>query len=87
MSTGLQMECPKGTHGRTAPRLGLAVKHGMDTLAGVIDGDCRGKTKILLMNHGEHKFTVTTGDGMAQLIFEHNSNEAMEEVDLLTTTE
>ena len=35
--TGLAVEIPPGFYGRIAPRSGLAVKHGIDTLAGVID--------------------------------------------------
>ena len=40
--TGIQIEIPKGYYGRVAPRSGLAVKKGIDVLAGVIDSGYRG---------------------------------------------
>ena len=35
--TGIAISVPPGTYGRIAPRSGLAVKHGIDIGAGVID--------------------------------------------------
>ncbi len=37
--TGLAVAIPHGFYGRVAPRSGLAVKLGLDVLAGVIDSD------------------------------------------------
>lgn len=37
----LQVAVPEGCYGRVAPRSGLALKHGIDTGAGVIDADYR----------------------------------------------
>ena len=34
--TGISIEIPKGYYGRVAPRSGLAVKNGIDVLAGVL---------------------------------------------------
>jgi len=39
--TGISMEIPEGFYGRVAPRSGLAVKKGIDVLAGVIDSGYR----------------------------------------------
>jgi dUTP pyrophosphatase len=39
VTTGVSVELPSGTYGRIAPRSGLAVKHGVDVLAGVVDPD------------------------------------------------
>ena len=41
--TGLAVAIPRGFYGRVAPRSGLAVRHGLDVLAGVIDSDYRGE--------------------------------------------
>jgi len=48
--TGIQIEIPKGYYGRVAPRSGLAVKKGIDVLAGVIDSGYRGEIGVVLMN-------------------------------------
>lgn len=70
VSTGLQIESPVGTYGRLAPRSGLAWKHGIDVLAGVIDRDYTGIVKAVLLNTGSDPFTVEVGDRMCQIIFE-----------------
>src|ERR1041384_2674552 len=46
--TGLAVAVPLGFYGRVAPRSGLAAKHGLDVLAGVIDSDYRGEVCCLL---------------------------------------
>jgi dUTP pyrophosphatase len=46
------------------------VKHGIDTLAGVIDSDYRGEVKVALVNHGRESFTVAAGDRIAQLLIQ-----------------
>ena len=48
--TGISIEIPKGYYGRVAPRSGLAVKNGIDVLAGVIDSGYRGEIGVVLMN-------------------------------------
>jgi len=68
--TGLATAIPRGFYGRVAPRSGLAVKHGLDVLAGVIDSDYRGEIVCALINHGQEAFTLAAGERMAQLIIE-----------------
>jgi dUTP pyrophosphatase len=50
------------------PRSGLAVRHGIDTLAGVIDSDYRGEVRVVLVNHGHEPFRIAAGDRVAQLL-------------------
>ena len=50
ISTGISIEIPDGFYGRIAPRSGLAVKRGVDVMAGVVDSGYRGEIKILLIN-------------------------------------
>jgi dUTP pyrophosphatase len=50
------------------PRSGLAVRHGIDTLAGVIDSDYRGEVRVVLVNHGDAEFRVSAGDRIGQLL-------------------
>ena len=47
--TGISIEIPKDTT-VVAPRSGLAVKNGIDVLAGVIDSGYRGEVGVVLMN-------------------------------------
>jgi dUTP pyrophosphatase len=68
--TGLHIAVPHGTYGRIAPRSGLAAKHGIDVLAGVIDEDYRGEVGVILVNHGSDPFVIGIGDRIAQLILE-----------------
>ncbi len=66
--TGVFLEIPNGHVGLVWPRSGLAVRHGIDTLAGVIDSDYRGEVKVVLVNHGEEPFTISPGERVAQLL-------------------
>lgn len=68
--TGLAAALPKNFYGRIAPRSGLALKMGIDVLAGVIDSDYRGEIKCLIINFGEQEFKINSGDRVAQLIVE-----------------
>jgi dUTP pyrophosphatase len=68
--TGLIVEIPPGWYGRVAPRSGKAVRHGVDTLAGVVDCDFRGELMVLLINLGEAPVSFDDGERIAQLIIE-----------------
>ena len=84
--TGIAISVPSGTYGRIAPRSGLAVKHGIDVGAGVIDEDFRSEIKVLLMNHGDADYTISAGDRIAQLIIEKISSPEVKEVNELNDT-
>jgi dUTP pyrophosphatase len=68
--TGLAVAVPHGFYGRVAPRSGLAVRHGLDVLAGVIDSDYRGEIICALINHGDEPLEIEAGMRVAQLIIE-----------------
>ena len=68
--TGLAVAIPEGFYGRVAPRSGLAVKAGLDTLAGVVDADYRGELLCALVNHGDAPVEIEVGTRVAQLIVE-----------------
>jgi dUTP pyrophosphatase len=85
VSSGIKIEIPKGYYGRIAPRSGLAVKKGIDVMAGVIDSGYRGTVRVLLVNlgpqsirkspyenfFGSHgKVDIKQGDRIAQIIIE-----------------
>jgi dUTP pyrophosphatase len=69
--TGLYMAIPSGLYGRIAPRSGLAYKHGIDVMAGVIDEDYRGEIGVILINLGDEDKQINIGDKIAQMIFEN----------------
>jgi len=68
VGTGLRLEIPAGHVGLVWPRSGLAVRHGIDTLAGVIDSDYRGELRVVLVNHGREPQRIASGDRIAQLL-------------------
>lgn len=69
--TKIKMVIPEGFYGRIAPRSGLAYKHGINVLAGVIDSDYRGEVGVILHNTDtEFDYVVQHGDAVAQIIFE-----------------
>ncbi len=61
IGTGIAMVLPNGVYGRVAPRSGLAVKHGIQVGAGVVDPDYTGEVKVVLFNHGDKDFEVKKG--------------------------
>ena len=87
VNTGIAATIPIGTYGRIAPRSGLAVKHGIQTGAGVIDPDYTGELKVILFNQGSEKFEIKQGDRIAQLILEKCETPLIEEVTDIEDTE
>lgn len=70
IKTDIAVAIPSGTYARVAPRSGLAFKHGIDVMAGVIDEDYRGAVGVILYNTSDEPFQVSIGDRIAQLILE-----------------
>jgi dUTP pyrophosphatase len=103
VSTGLSIEVPQGYYARIAPRSGLAVKNGIDVLAGVVDSSYRGEVKVVLMNlsidlasmmgltpniaGSNFDFNIKAGDRIAQLIIEKYHAIDWQQVEYLSTTE
>lgn len=71
VNTGIAMRFPDDCYARIAPRSGLAFKHGIDVLAGVVDVDYYPRPiQVILINHGSNDFEVGPGDRIAQMILE-----------------
>jgi dUTP pyrophosphatase len=70
VGTGLHLEIPSGHVGLIWPRSGLALRHGVDTLAGVIDSDYRGELRVVLINHGDEPVLIQPGERVAQLLIQ-----------------
>ena len=86
IKTGFAVQLPDGHYGRIAPRSGLAYKHGIDVLAGVIDIDYRGDVGVIILNTSDQPFTINVGDKIAQLIVEACSYPDVKEVEDLPET-
>jgi dUTP pyrophosphatase len=71
---------------RVAPRSGLAVKSGINVLAGVIDASYRGEWKVILHNTSTTYFHFEIGDRIAQAIPEKISTEEFTFVERLSET-
>jgi len=95
--TGICVEIPEGFYGRIAPRSGLAVKSGIDVLAGVVDSGYRGQVGVVLINlapqyfltqqditfEPSSSFDIHPGDRIAQLIIEKHYSMEWEERNIL----
>lgn len=87
VTTGVSVELPSGTYGRIAPRSGLAVKHGVDVLAGVVDPDYTGELKVVLVNTDLRRaFMIRPGYRIAQLILENYTSAEVVEVPYVPET-
>jgi len=65
-ATGLKSKIPTGYCVIIKPKSGLAVKAGIDVLAGVIDSGYRGEWRVLLINFGSSPYHFRVGDKIAQ---------------------
>ena len=81
IKTGIALAIPRGYYGRIAPRSGLAVKNGINVLAGVVDAGYRNEIGVVLINHHfDKQFPIAKGDRIAQIIFERVDPFELEEV-------
>jgi len=88
IKTGISIEIPTGFYGRVAPRSGLAAKHGIDILAGVVDSTYRGEILVIMLNTDtSNSFTVNCGDRIAQLIIQYHHNYYFIESEELSSTD
>lgn len=68
LKTGMAMAISPGHYGQIAPRSGLAVKKGLEILAGVIDADYRGEIMVAVLNSGKEPIAFKHHDRVAQMI-------------------
>ena len=87
VSTGIAVEIPEGYFGLIKDRSGLALKHGLHVLAGVVDENYRGEIKVVLKNLGREEFKVEKGMRIAQLLIIPYLSVEVEEVKELSDTD
>jgi len=85
--TGFAWAIPLGQVGMIRPRSGLAVRSGIDVLAGVIDADYRGEVAVVLINHGDRPLDIEAGDRIAQMVVQPCMVGVTVECDELPSTE
>lgn len=85
--TGIKMKIPDSFYCEIKPRSGLALRYGIDVLAGVIDSDYRNEVFVILQNNGNAEFMFSRGDRIAQLIFKQYLRAEFAVVEQLDTTE
>ncbi len=84
--TGIAMAIPKGHVGLVWDKSGIASKHHLHTLAGVIDENYRGEIRVVIGNFGEQSYTIEKGKKFAQLLIQPVVQPETREVDSLDET-
>lgn len=87
IATGIAISIPDGYVGRILPRSGLAAKHGIHVLAGVVDSSYRGEIKVVLANLGDGVCGFVDGSRIAQLVIQKVELWTPQVVDELDETE
>ncbi len=86
ISTGLAFELPQGTVGLLWDKSGLAAKHGITILSGVLDEGYRGEVKVVVLNTSDAEYTFEAGDKVTQLLIQPIIRAQVEEVSELSDT-
>ncbi len=66
--TGVSVEFNPGTYGDIRGRSGLAYKHGIAILGGIIDSDYTGDIGVILLNTSNEPLVIKHGERIAQMI-------------------
>jgi dUTP pyrophosphatase len=87
--TGIALEIEGGTVALVCSRSGLAANHSVVVLnaPGVVDSGYRGEILVVLHNHGNEPFPVSTGDRVAQLMIQEYLTPVFELVAELSDSE
>lgn len=87
IQTGIAIALEPGTVGLIWPRSKLAVRKGLDIMAGVVDSDYRGEVMIALRNHSDKPVEIMAGDKAAQMLIQEVRRTAPRQVEVLPETE
>lgn len=83
----IAMEIPEGWYMRIEPRSGLAVKKGIQIMAGVIDCSYRGSIRVCIHNTSTSRFMAPPGSRIAQATLHRVPDVQWIETDELDQTE
>jgi dUTP pyrophosphatase len=84
--TGIALEVPPGYWGSVRDRGGLPRKHGLHTLAGVLDENYRGELQLVIVNLGQKPATIMKNERIAQLVISPYTKTTISVVDELSET-
>jgi dUTP pyrophosphatase len=87
IKTGLKIAIPSGHVGLIWDRSGMAAKHGIHCLAGVIDSGYRGEIGVVMKHLGHEDFVVEKNMRIAQMLIQPVASAVLEEVDELDDSE
>ena len=85
--TGLKFAIPRGYAGFVWDKSGLAVKHHLKTMAGVLDSNYRGELLVVLTNLGKETYDVDKGSKIAQLVIKPVASPDIEEGEIVDETD
>ncbi|MEK7514879.1 MAG: dUTP diphosphatase [Patescibacteria group bacterium] len=84
--TGIAMALPRGTVGLIWDKSGLAIKHGLKVMGGVIDSSYRGEVQVGIINLGTKAVTLEAGHKVAQMLIQKVEHVSFKQVVSLSTT-
>ena len=86
VTTGIAVAIPSGYVGLIWDKSGLAAKHGLKTMAGVIDAGYRGEIKVVVHNLSKTSYTIESGTKIAQMLIQPVERPVLAEVNELDET-
>jgi dUTP pyrophosphatase len=80
VKTGISMSFPHGHAGLIWDKSGIAGKHGLKTIGGVIDEGFRGEVRVAVHNLSNEPYLVETGKKVAQMLVQEVRQKEIVEV-------
>ena len=87
INTGISIAIPKGYVCLIWDKSGIATKHGVKTMAGVIDSGYRGEIKILFHNLSNETYLIEKNKKIAQMLIQPVEQREIVEVEELDNTD
>ena len=87
IGTGLKFAVPRGHAGFIWDKSGIAARHGIKTLGGVLDANYRGELKVILTNLGQTPYPIRRGEKIAQLVIKPIAHPELVETRIEEATE
>jgi|SRR3989344_2277051 len=86
IKTGIAIAIPSGYVGLFWDKSGIAAKHSVHSMAGVIDAGYRGEILIVLRNFGQNDFVISKHMKVAQMLVQPVHSVTIVETDNLDVT-